>query len=120
MLTLICGLPRAGKTTYSENFKWCKVVHLDLCGKYEGVCNVISHINDDVVVEGIYDTAEKRKRLLHSYKGVGAKCIWMDTPLEIRKLRHGYHRNYEYFEPPSRDEGWDEVIRIVGENNVNL
>ena len=35
MLTLICGLPRAGKTTYSKQFEndgRYKVIHLDTCG----------------------------------------------------------------------------------------
>ena len=56
-----------------------------------------------------------RKGLLQAYKGKGTKCIWLNTPIEIKKTREGYSKNCEYFfEPPTYEEGWDEII-IIGD-----
>lgn len=117
MLTLICGLPRAGKTTYSQQFEGtCKVIHLD---KYGGGniahyrCNDKVETDEDVVVEGIYNRAGLRKCLICKYKGQYKRCIWLDTSIEVKKTRHGYRPSCEFsFEPPSYDEGWDEIIII--------
>lgn len=117
MITLICGHPRAGKTTYSAQYGDA-VLHLDECGMqpYEGVEKRIRHMVGDVVVEGVYSRAHRRKRLLSLYKGGGkATCIWLDTPLEVRRQRVGYHRTLsERFEPPTYQEGWDEIIVLRG------
>ena len=116
MLTLICGMPRAGKTTYSE--KYDNVIHLDGLG-YHTVKSKVGEIEGDIVVEGIYEHPQIRSRLIDAYKGQGKRCIWLDTPLEVRKKRpmwrpyHGFE-----FEPPTLDEGWDEIIIIRGDNNV--
>lgn len=108
MLTLICGMPRAGKTTYSMKFE--NVIHLDELG-YRAVKDKVSNIVDDVVVEGIYNNASIRMRLAEAYKGQGRKCIWLDTPLEVRKKRPMWHPTEGMiFEPPTLDEGWDEII----------
>ena len=91
----------------------CEVVHLDTCGRYSGVCKIVARTQDNVVVDGIYDTADRRTDLLQAYKGQGARCVWIDTPLEVRKARHGYIAHNEHFEPPTLSEGWDEIIRIT-------
>ena len=119
MLTLVCGLPRAGKTTYSSQFE--NVVHLDdylylpLTLRHER-CNRNAETEDDVVVEGIYHTAKLRISLIQAYRGKGLKCVWLDTPLEIKKHRIGYVPAMSPFpfEPPTLDEGWDEIIIIRG------
>ena len=121
MLTLICGLPRAGKTTYSKRYEGtCKVVHLDDYGggdKGHAQCTG-AVTSDDIVVEGIYHTARWRKNLIQKYSGDWKKCIWLDTPIEVKKKRHGYCAKCEYyFEPPTYDEGWDEIIVIRGDDN---
>ena len=121
MLTLICGFPRAGKTTYSRQFEGlCEVVHLDTCGRYSGVRKRIERSQGSVVVDGIYDTADRRTDLLQAYKGQGARCVWIDTPLEVRKARHGYIGRNEHFEPPTFAEGWDEIIRITNYERSSL
>lgn len=117
MLTLICGLPRAGKTTYSERYD-CKVFHLDEYGiKLHGYLrlNKKVDVNDDenIVVEGIYNVPSQRESLIRSYRGHGARCIWLDTSVEVKKKRKGYCPSCEYsFVPPTYDEGWDEIIII--------
>lgn len=120
MLTLICGLPRAGKTTYSKKYDGkCTVIHLDYYGGGESGhtrCNSKANTNDDVVFEGVYHTARWRKSLVQNYRGDKKVCIWLDTPTEIKKTRHGYCDKCEYpFEPPTLDEGWDEIIIIRGD-----
>lgn len=126
MITLICGVCRAGKTTYSQ--KYDNVIHLDDMGKvpdrYHNVSYTVSRLHDDIVVEGVYDTAKLRKDLLEHYHGNGKRtCIWLNpSEEEIQNRpwakRHGYHK-YP-FEPPTYDEGWDEIIIIGGEDNGNI
>ena len=114
MITLICGLPRSGKTTYSERFE--DVIHLDTSGAYNGVNRRLEHRTGDVIVEGVYHTKSLRERLLKAYKGTGSRCIWLNTPDEIRHNRRGWDKFCDYpFEPPTYDEGWDEIIVIRGD-----
>lgn len=123
MIILICGVGRAGKTTYSQTFR--NVLHLDGMGRkpqrFENVINALT--DEDVTVEGIYETSALRAELLQAYKGKGSKCIWLDTPESLvreRLRKDGIpisHRHFD-FEPPTLDEGWDEIIIIRGENNV--
>lgn len=111
MLILICGLPRAGKTTYSSLFD--DVIHLDTSGAYRGVIHRLKSENGDIVVEGVYRLASERIRLIKAYNGTGLKCIWLHTPDEIRRSREGWDKFCDQpFEPPTYDEGWDEIIEI--------
>ena len=115
MITLICGLPRAGKTTYSERFR--DVLHLDSYG-YNGVMRRVAKTDGDVVVDGVYQNATYRKKLIEAYKGAGRRCIYIDTPLEVRRTRPGFDKFCDFpFEPPTYAEGWDEII-VIGDDNV--
>ena len=119
MLILICGLPRAGKTTLSKAFENdFTVIHLDSCGTYR--LNRYLHVNakagtdENIVVDGVYNRACQRIALLRAYKGDYTKCIWMDTPTERKKTRDGYSARCELeFEPPTYDEGWNEIERKI-------
>ena len=118
MLILICGQPRAGKTTFSHYFDGiCDIMHLDDFG---GRCyeRVIKHLpQTDVVVEGVYWRAEQRKALLNAYNGK-AKCIYLDTSEKVKRTRNGYCKACEHeFEPPTYAEGWDDII-VIGDDNV--
>ena len=120
MLILICGHSRAGKTTYSKRYNGvCEVIHLDNMGSYDSVINRVKRITGDVVVEGIYYNPQNRRDLINAYGGQGCKCICLDTPQDIinermgRKLKHTYP-----FLIPDLDEGWDEIIIIRGDDNV--
>lgn len=124
MLTLICGLPNAGKTTYSS--KYDTVIHFDDIprkgGQFENCNKRASEVKGDVCVEGVYNSARRRKQLLEACKHQDRKvCIWIDTPLEecirreceYRKRPIGMvHAHRKSFEPPTLEEGWDEVIVI--------
>lgn len=124
MIKLICGRSRAGKTTYSKQFN--NVIHLDFCGsypsQYENALKKVSERQDDVIIEGVYNTAERRISLLKAYNGDGNRvCIWLDTSLDVIKSRFYNARIYKLphiFEPPALDEGWDEIIIIRGDDNV--
>lgn len=127
MITLICGRCRAGKTTFSKRFP--DVIHLDAVSRsgrerYTKVLELVSQRTDDVVVDGVYDKKEYRAELLKAYAGTGARCIWIDTPLEIiaeRSAPHFYRHHTKsgthfvmpkHFDEPTYDEGWDEIIVI--------
>lgn len=117
MITLICGLPRSGKTTYSKIYEdTCKVFHFDYYGSY--IYGSIKRYKEknpdkDIVVEGVYNMAMFRRTLIAPYKDEKTVCIWLDTPKEIKQNRPGYSKHCEYeFEPPTYDEGWDEIIVI--------
>lgn len=121
MITLICGVGRAGKTTYSQRFE--NVIHLDGMGhipyRFKNVIDALG--TGDVVVEGIYESAELRMELLRAYKGNGKRCIWLNTPKDTvidraNKTGIPISARHFYFEPPTYSEGWDEII-VIGENN---
>ena len=126
MITLICGLPRAGKTTYSECYKdTAKIYHLDeYGGPVGGYVRLHKRMkpSENIVVEGVYARSLERKTLIAPFKDDKKVCIWLNTPKEIKKTRRGYIEKYcEYpFEPPTYDEGWDEIIIIGGDNNGNI
>ena len=115
MFVLICGLPRAGKTTYSKKFE--NVIHLDELRFMKSVqFRLRENGTGDVAVDGVYHKANDRISLLNEYKGLQKVCIWLDTPVEMKQSRRGYDSRCEYpFEPPTLEEGWDEIIIIRGE-----
>lgn len=115
MLTLICGMPRAGKTTLSKRFT--NVIHQDGLD-YKTVINRVAMITKDVVIDGIYEHPSIRTKLAEAYKGNGKRCIWLDTPLEVRKKRPMYQSYIGLeFIPPTLSEGWDEIIVIRGDDD---
>ena len=125
MFTLICGIPNAGKTTYSSQFK--NVIHMDeIIPKkknlaYEEVCDMIAKSNDDIYVEGVFTASHIRKQLCDAYNGRKI-CIWLNTSVDECIAREDRQRATfiirncaEFFSPPTFKEGWDEIIII--ENN---
>lgn len=112
MIKLICGVSRAGKTTYSQQFD--NVIHLDDMGKplerYANVNKLVATM-DDVVVEGIYDTPQLRIALLQAYKGKDRVCIFLDPPVEKMIGRKHFTKKHEFIDP-TYNEGWDKIIRV--------
>lgn len=126
-MILIMGLPNAGKTTYSAQYE--NVLHFDEFRKFTikpkdqyELCNkAAAEFDGEVCVEGIYNSASKRKELLEAVKDNPEKniCIWLDTSVETCEKREDRGRpkglvrvHKERFEPPTYDEGWDEIIII--------
>ena len=119
MLTLICGIPNSGKTTFSN--RWSRsVVHLDdLEGRHRAVREMVEQAEGDICVEGVYLHHAQRRELAQAYDGPRV-CIWLDTPLETCIAREDRVRGTlitrncaKLFEPPTLDEGWDEIVRIA-------
>lgn len=130
MITLIIGLPNAGKTTYSEKFK--NVIHFDEC-KHEkrmsnyDVCNKIAYEKyiqtKDVCVEGVYLTRKERLKFLQTFNDIDDEkiLIYLNTPVEIceereRNFRQRYigivQVSFNKFENPTIGEGWDTILEI--------
>lgn len=123
---LICGLPNAGKTTFSKQFE--NVVHLDdviYTAPKERIPNTAKEINslsdkNDIVVEGVFFLASTRKKLLSLLDFECKKtCVWLCTSKQICIARENRGREvsmiqqlHEQFQPPTLDEGWDEIIVI--------
>ena len=131
MLILICGIPSAGKTTYSKRFE--NVIHFDdysrhCLSQYRRCSEDAAKVKGDVCVEGLYNTKFYRKMLLHYCFDQDQKvCIWLDTDVELCCKRENAYRNrgsflirnnYKILEPPSLDEGWDKIICIKNNNEV--
>jgi tRNA uridine 5-carbamoylmethylation protein Kti12 len=116
-MILICGLPNAGKTTYSQKYE--NVIHFDeVKGGRHRRDNVIAMVSadNDVTVEGVYDKAKDRRRLVEASQKENT-CIWLNTPVDECIRRESRQRGEhiirwcsESFEPPTPDEGWDEII----------
>lgn len=120
MLTIIIGLPNAGKTTYANRFK--EVLH------YDDIMRLDTKTRYDMyakasVIEGIYLTRRSRRIVLNCWrKRLGKRvCVWVDTPLDVclEREREGRNRsetvvlhNAKLFQPPTLDEGWDEIIIV--------
>lgn len=123
-MILICGLPNAGKTTYSARYD--NVVHLDdflKDGSVYPLCQkALSEMTGDVCVEGIYGRKQQRISLIQSCEKQPYKiCIWLKTPLHVCLERSKTARSrsivmahYNRFQPPTLDEGWDEIIIVRG------
>ena len=111
MSVLICGLSNAGKTTYSRNFD--NVIHYDNVSgttrqKHEYI--VTEARKGEVCVEGVYNEPFRRKELAEAMTGRKV-CIWLDTPLDVCRQRPNFSGT-RIFEPPTLDEGWDEIIIV--------
>lgn len=118
MITLICGLPNSGKTTLSKQYK--NAIHLDDYPFGFVECNeVVRETDGDICVEGVYNTIKRRLQFLESVKDRTDKkvCIWVKTPIDVCIARENRNRTKavvesqaKSFEPPTLDEGWDEII----------
>ena len=112
MMTLVCGMPNSGKTAYSERFE--NVIHFDdyLGGRYREGYKVASE-TDEVCVEGLFQRRKTRMELLEACGHERNVCIFLDTPAEVCMQREMF-KGHTYMEPPTYDEGWDEIIVLRG------
>ena len=116
--TLICGISSAGTTTYSKQFD--NVIHLDDYRSFHACNNEVSKITNDTYLEGVYITKQMRMDLLKKVpEGFHKKCIFLNTSLDeaLRcKLKYRADKlmieQSKILEPPTYDEGWDEIVTI--------
>lgn len=131
-MVLIVGIPNSGKTTYSHHFDnvihFDKIPHINPNEQYQKCNALAAQADGNVVVEGVYNSQRRRVEFLEAVKHKEGKkvCIWLDTPLEVCLEREQNFRkrplemvlqHAKRFEPPTLDEGWDEIIIIRGEEN---
>lgn len=119
-MILITGLPNAGKTTFSARFE--NAYHGDDLRR-QGI-NLWDIIKEDgVVLEGIYNRADLRQKMLRTASRP-CVCYWLDITVQeaIRRETRGrkpwfFEMHNNDFQPPTMDEGWDEIIRITAEGS---
>ena len=124
-MTLICGIPNAGKSTYSAGYE--EVIHYDSLNltTADRHAHIIDRAveNDGICVDGVYGERWRRVELVKACKerGIECTCIWLDTPLDVCVMREDRGRHIslmrcyaDTFEPPTMDEGWDTIIVIKG------
>ena len=128
MLTLICGIPNSGKTTYSKIYN--SVIHLDdyfrIGQPNRNYCEAVSSVVGDVCIEGVFGLKDMRTDIITACGHHDRKvCIWLDTPIEecIRRELEYRQRplgvvdtHHKMFQPPTYEEGWDEIIIIRKED----
>lgn len=131
-LIIFCGIPASGKTTLSK-----QVAEENNANRYsfdEMRClqhkELIPHIKQSLmsgantVVDSTYTLKRARTDLLEAIKDIDCRktLIFMNTPLE-ECIRRNNQREYPVaqhlvesisssMQPPSIDEGWDEIIYL--------
>jgi predicted kinase len=81
---------------------------------------------NDIVVDATSVTRERRRRYIELARKYGARpvAVFIQTPLEVALARNRQRANvipesviyrmHQMLEPPSRDEGFEYVITVVG------
>ena len=114
---MVCGLPNAGKTTYSKRFQ--NVVH------YDDYAHLPKAERDSIFraascVEGIFNSRRGRMSVLDGRSGT---CIWIDTPAEVCASRGNDTTVWCHaamFEPPTYDEGWSDIWIVRNDERHHL
>lgn len=127
-MILVCGIPNAGKTTYSQAFQ--NVVHYDdMIGIARQRYTELNELatNGGLIADGVFGERKRRVELVESASDK-ATCIWIDTPVKIclQRERSGRMRgdfivlhHAKTFEPPTLDEGWDEIIIVRNNESIS-
>ncbi len=75
----------------------------------------MSQLEDDATIEGFFPTSKCRRKVREAYNGA-ARCVFIDISVEksIRREDRNRHETIlrnaaRFFEPPTYDEGWDEI-----------
>ena len=131
-LYVMCGIPASGKSTLSKKIASDYGItrfSLDEMG-YIRQHRIIPYIidalenGDSVVADSLYTIKEWRKELLEAVKEIECKriLVYMDIPLNVCIQRNRNRDNplpdycieneFEHFENPSLDEGWDKIIHV--------
>ena len=129
---VLCAPSGAGKTTFSyqlvEQYNTVRYSFDEMkCFKHSDLIKpIIESINkgESVVVDALYSKIRFRKELLQAINNTNCKkiCVYFKTSLEecLNRIakRSGCEKLpdfivkdiYNRFEPPTLDEGWDEII----------
>lgn len=131
-LIVFCGIPGSGKTTLSNEIAATYDMHRISMDER----NYIEHSEmiepilgclfseGNVVVDAVYHKKKQREQLIQSVNDIECKkiLIYMTTPLDECVTRNRERPNplpdfvvesiSKTFQPPTLDEGWDEIITI--------
>ena len=95
-------------------------MHLDDIGTADNVVDKMKQLNGDIVVEGFFGASADRKKIRSAYSD-DAVCIFIDISVDESIQRENRNRHpsilrnaSKKFEPPTLDEGWDEIRIIRG------
>ena len=111
-LYLVCGLQGAGKSTWIE----ANMSRLAPCVFFDAALPRAVHRLPAITIA--------------RSAGVQTSCVWIDTPLEIALERNAERREDErvpessirsvaaQFEPPLESEGFMEVVRVEGSEEI--
>lgn len=135
MIIILCGIPASGKTTLAKSlqgqlYSFDDLVTVNTLERHkETQKQMYKDIQTDllngetVIVDHLLITKDRRKELL-SYVPSDCKrvCYVLNTPLKDCLERNKNRENRlpafvitqsaEQYEPPTFDEGWDEIIYI--------
>lgn len=129
-LYVVCGSAGSGKSTFSkrnaEEYDMVRYSFDELgCFQHkELVPYIIEALQNEgnVIVDALFTRISQRKLILEATKDINCKriLIYMDTPLEECLRRNAQRPNplpdfmvrdiYNSIEPPTLDEGWDEIL----------
>lgn len=129
-LIIFCGSPASGKTTLSkqiteeQNAIRLSFDEMHLFQHKELIPYIVETLqnNQNVVADAVFSRLSHRKLILDATKSINCRriLIYMNTPLEECVRRNAQRPNplpefmvrdiYHTFEPPTLDEGWDEIL----------
>lgn len=145
-LYVFCGIPASGKTTTATQFaqvdntklySYDTVKHELKLKHFDDICvEIYANINDDLLngFNVVYDAPnhrlQYRKEILNILSDINCKkiCVVLSTPFEECLKRNGDRKTklpefvlyeiYNKFEYPTLDEGWDEIIVINNDEDI--
>ena len=137
-LYVMCGVPASGKTTFSKQlaetygltrFSYDEMRCFDLRDLMKPTIKALEE-GQNVIVDNVNNRISGRKQILNYVLDISCKkiLIFMDTSLEECIKRNSF-RQYplpDYFingihhalQPPTLDEGWDEIIVINNDEDI--
>lgn len=130
LIFVFCGSPASGKTTLSKKIaEEQNAIRLSFdemrCLQHKELIQPTLEalqFNKNVVVDSVFTRLSQRKVILDATKDIDCKriLIYMNTPLEECVRRNAQRPNplpefmvrniYNSIEPPTLDEGWDEIL----------
>lgn len=131
-LYVMCGIPGSGKSTLSkqianeQNLVRLSLDEMGYIRQYKLIPHIIEALEngESVVADSLYTKKQWRTELLKAVRHIGCRCVllYMSTPLDVCISRNRGRKSslpdfviediYNSIEPPTLDEGWDEVKEV--------
>lgn len=131
-LYVMCGIPGSGKSTLSKqiadkyNATRLSLDEMGYVRQFKLIPYIISGLENEesVVVDSLYTKLQWRTELLDAVKNIECKriLVYLNTSLDVCIQRNRgretplpdfvVEHQFERFEKPTHDEGWDEIIYV--------